>query len=85
MRHLDLDHLVQRQLTPDLPFEGVEHLEVAELLDRHVEGVPFGDGPVPVEHESHQARGSDVDWECDWGGSAPRSVFDEGGVKAGLP
>ena len=24
-----------------------------------------------------------MDWKCGWGGSAPRSVFDEGGVKAG--
>ena len=28
-------------------------------------------------------RGLDVDWECVWGGSAPRSVFAEGGGMAG--
>ena len=53
-RHLDADHLVERQFAPDLRLERMEHIDVAELLDRHVERVALGDRAVPVEDEPRQ-------------------------------
>ncbi len=49
-RHLPGDHLVERH-PAELAFEGVEHREVAEALDHHVERVPLGDRSVPIEDE----------------------------------
>jgi hypothetical protein len=55
-RHLGGDHLVEREIALELPLERVEHLEIAEALDHHVERVAFGDRPVPVEVELHVGR-----------------------------
>src|SRR6185503_8344353 len=50
-RHLGRDHLVEGQRLPELVLERVEHAEVAEALDRHVQPVPFRDRAVPIEDQ----------------------------------
>ncbi len=50
---------------------------------RHTPSAHRVPAPRPGMFEAAEASRLDVYWECVWGGSAPRSVFDEGVLKAG--